>query len=271
MEINPKQAEARSGDARFSVVTYNVLAQSYVKRDRYPGSPKQSLEAEYRHALLLDRVAELDADILCLQEVEPAVHEAIAARLGAVYAAVYEAKRGRPDGASVFIRRARFRVLESRALHYRARSRGDDQLALLVRCEDAATGRALTVACTHLRWQPREVSPEEHIGRRQLLELLEGHQPEETWIVAGDLNAHSRSCVLRAAFARGFELSCRSQRPWDTTNINGRRRKLDYLLIPSGRLAPRPGVLPALERDTPMPSGSQPSDHLPLRVDFAWP
>ncbi len=270
MEPIANHAETRADDARFSVATYNVLAQSYVKRERYLGSPAESLEEGYRRALLLEHVAALDVDILCLQEVEPAVHEAIVARLGPAYAASYEGKRGRPDGASVFVRRARFSVLETRALHYRARSRGDDQLALLVRCEDAESGRALTIACTHLRWQPREVSPDEHLGRKQLLELLAGYQPDETWIIAGDLNAHSRSCVLRAAFARGFELSCRSQRPWDTTNINGRRRKLDYLLIPTGRLAPRPGALPALERDTPMPSRTQPSDHLPLRVEFGW-
>ncbi|MFD4941436.1 hypothetical protein ACFVYE_15410 [Streptomyces sp. NPDC058239] len=36
-----------------------------------------------------------------------------------------------------------------------------------------------------------------------------------------------------------------------------------------GRLEPRPGVLPKLFRDTALPSLTEPSDHLPLRVDFS--
>ncbi|MCA9716437.1 MAG: endonuclease/exonuclease/phosphatase family protein [Myxococcales bacterium] len=256
--------------AGFSVVTYNVLAQAYVRRDRYPRSPEHALEAGARRRRLLDRIADLDADILCLQEVEPDAHAAIAERLGDAYVALYEGKRGRPDGASVLVRRARFRVRSSRALHYEARERGDDQLALIVDCEDLVSGRALTIACTHLRWQGREVPEAEHLGRLQLLELLALRPADATWIIAGDLNALSQSVVLEAALMRGFVLSCRAQRPWDTVNIGGRRRKLDYLLIPPQSLSPRPCSLPRLERDTPMPSRDEPSDHLPLRVEYRW-
>jgi hypothetical protein len=65
--------------------------------------------------------------------------------------------------------------------------------------------------------------------------------------------------------------SCRSQRPWDTCNINGRCRKIDYLLYSEGRLEPKPGTLPQLTRTTPLPSLTEPSDHLPLAVEFRLP
>ncbi|MBC6461583.1 hypothetical protein [Actinomadura sp. HBU206391] len=48
---------------------------------------------------------------------------------------------------------------------------------------------------------------------------------------------------------------------WPTT-------QLDYLLFSADRLAPHPGTLPKLSPDTAMPSLTEPSDHLPLRVDF---
>lgn len=259
---------------RFSVVTYNVLAQAYVRRDRYESSPEDALAPDARQRLLLARIAELNADIYCLQEVEPEVHEAVARRLGAAYTGAYEQKRGRPDGCSVFARRERFAVTSTRALRYRARDRGDEQLALIAECVERRAERPLTIASTHLRWQKRETPPSRHVGRLQMIELLDHLQQrvptDQTWLLAGDLNALSDSVVLRAALDRGAQLSCRAQRPWDTVNINGRRRKLDYLLFPRDHLHPTPGALPRLRRDTPMPSTREPSDHLPLRVEYSW-
>ena len=128
-------------------------------------------------------------------------------------------------------------------------------------------GHRVGVVSTHLQWARPGGS---HPGRAQLAALLDALDSEHGWLVCGDFNANSQSEVLQEAYDRGWSLSCRSQRPWDTTNINGRRRKLDYILYRrDGALVPSPGRLPRLERDTPMPSASHPSDHLPVVVDFA--
>jgi endonuclease/exonuclease/phosphatase (EEP) superfamily protein YafD len=123
-----------------------------------------------------------------------------------------------------------------------------------------------------LRWQADSTPKNEHIGHAQLQELLT-HIEEDAarWLVVGDFNATSDSEVLRGAYARGWEESCRSLRPWDTTNINGRCRKLDYLLYRTGQLIPEPMPLPRLERTTPMPSKEHPSDHLPVSVRYQTP
>ena len=138
-------------------------------------------------------------------------------------------------------------------------------------------GHRLGIVSTHLRWQPQRTAREDHLGRLQLLEILaridriaQAPDAPEAWIVAGDFNALSESVVLQAAFERGLRISCRQQRPWDTVNIDGKRRKLDYLLYEPRHLAPDPGELPQLQRDTPMPSDRFPSDHLPVRVEYAW-
>jgi hypothetical protein len=52
--------------------------------------------------------------------------------------------------------------------------------------------------------------------------------------------------VLAVALRRGMDESCRSQRAWDTSTINGRPRKIVYLLVSTGRLTPDPGALPEL-------------------------
>ena len=102
-----------------------------------------------------------------------------------------------------------------------------------------------------------------------MLELLD-HLGPGPLIVAGDLNSLSEGPAVRAALARGLRLACRRQRPWDTCNIGGRRRKLDYLLYRPAHLDPTPAPRPRLRRDDPLPSLTQPSDHLPVAVSFRW-
>ncbi|MFC4009375.1 endonuclease/exonuclease/phosphatase family protein [Nonomuraea purpurea] len=254
----------------FTAVTYNVLAQSFAHPDRYPLCPPEALDPAYRHPLLRTRVEGLAADLLCLQELEPAIYEGLRARLETTHDAAYVQRSHRPDGLAVFARRSLFGGFEHHELHFGAQRRRGNDLALIVRL--TLDGLPLHIACTHLAWQPESTPRGEHVGYCQMLELLahrDATAPDDTWIFAGDFNAISQSIVIAAALELGMDESCRSQRPWDTCAINGRRRKLDYLLFSTGRLEPRPGVLPQLFRDTALPSLTEPSDHLPLRVDFS--
>jgi CCR4-NOT transcription complex subunit 6 len=58
-----------SNELVFSVLSYNILADLYATRFRYPYCPKEVLEWEYRQQNLLREIIEYHADILCLQEV----------------------------------------------------------------------------------------------------------------------------------------------------------------------------------------------------------
>src|SRR5690606_10042676 len=126
-------------------------------------------------------------------------------------------------------------------------------LALLAALDDG--GRRLCVASTHLEWEPQSTPAHAHTGCKQLVELLDaraGFAPEGSpWLVGGDFNAISQSPPVDAALARGLRWSCRSQRPWDTCNLNRKRRTIDYLLYTPEHLVPFPGVLPKLGRETP--------------------
>lgn len=254
----------------FSAVTYNVLAQRYINRDRYRRSSPEALDAETRRALLLRRLDELATDLLCLQEAEVELVDVLVARFGATHHHAFAPRAGRGEGSAIFARRDRFAWHGHDVLHFASHRDGDDDLALIAHV--SVDGRALRVASTHLTWQPDGTPAEAHVGRRQMLELL-AHRDSApagtTWLFAGDFNANAQSVVLEAAYQAGMAESCREQRPWDTTAINGRPRKIDYLLCSDGRLTPRPGVLPRLTRDAVLPSSTEPSDHLSLRVDFA--
>ncbi|MEZ4238562.1 MAG: Holliday junction DNA helicase RuvB C-terminal domain-containing protein [Myxococcota bacterium] len=64
---------------------------------------------------------------------------------------------------------------------------------------------AARVASVHLRWQPRDTPDAAHLGRRQLLEVLDrldAIAPGVPRLVGGDFNALSDGVVLQAAQAR---------------------------------------------------------------------
>ncbi|XP_076466308.1 uncharacterized protein LOC143297741 isoform X2 [Babylonia areolata] len=54
----------------FSVVSYNILAECHRSKSTYK-APEEFLGQEYRHNLLMKELQYLDADVVCLQEVDP--------------------------------------------------------------------------------------------------------------------------------------------------------------------------------------------------------
>jgi endonuclease/exonuclease/phosphatase family metal-dependent hydrolase len=234
---------------RFSVATWNILAQAYVVANRYAHCEPVALDPQVRRQLLLDRVSALNVDVLLLQEVEPDAHEAIARRLG--WKGVFAQRRGRPDGASVL---SRLPMKGNEVLRYQSPG-SQDQVALIVELAEAV------VVSTHLQWQPEGTAAERHAGRLQLLELL-NRVDERPWIIGGDFNAVPDSTVLREALARGFVESSSAL----TCNANREPRKLDFLLAKGIHATERP--LPQITTDTALPSTTEPSDHLALAADF---
>ena len=96
------------------VATYNILASAYIQRARYPRSPAMVLTPAWRIPALLQQISTLEADILCLQEVEPETLAAINSRLGSRgHASCYARKGGdSPEGCSTFYRHGCARLIE---------------------------------------------------------------------------------------------------------------------------------------------------------------
>jgi mRNA deadenylase 3'-5' endonuclease subunit Ccr4 len=90
----------------FSVASYNVLADAYIYPEWYPATPPSVLDPSWRQSALVRHLAELSADVLCLQEVEAerfAVFDAHLRPLG--YSGHYARKGGsKPDGCATFVR-----------------------------------------------------------------------------------------------------------------------------------------------------------------------
>jgi mRNA deadenylase 3'-5' endonuclease subunit Ccr4 len=261
----------------FTAVTYNVLADAYINPQWYAGVPPELLRPERRRPALVRHVESLDADLLCLQEVEVETFEALDRRLRSLgYEGHYEMKGGhRPDGCAVFFRRGVFTLRGTQRLEYHDGERGPDghsgHIALLLGLEHE--GRLLGVADTHLRWDRPGTPRTGQVGLRQILELLEAcgsFTPAcQGWLICGDFNATPDSEIVAALRQAGFEFAHADRRHVRSCVANGRARLIDYLFHTAG-LRSEPFDPPPIEDRTKLPSDEQPSDHLALSAEIGW-
>ncbi|NPD23017.1 endonuclease/exonuclease/phosphatase family protein [Corallococcus exiguus] len=248
------------------IASYNILADAYIKPEWFPHTPADLLRPRSRHALLARRIVGLDADIVCLQEVEPDSFAALqdALKPHGYLGVMAQKQQDRPDGCAVFHRLGQ--SLGHRAHYFRDRledGRISGHLALVVDFD--VSGERLRVACTHLRWDRPDRPVEQHQGMQEATELIDElirKDPQALWIVCGDFNARPGEPLVQAFEAAGLR-DAYAGRHQPTCNANGIPKSIDFLFH-SSALRAQPDALPALEEHTPMPSEQEPSDHLPI-------
>lgn len=240
------------------VVSWNVLADAYLKDEYFPHTPPEVLERGPRRKAIADRVEKIQAskvDVLCLQEVDVAVFALLEERLRTESSGKHFKKRGKGEGLAIFVRHALSTEPKWKEHIFSDLS---GHVALGVGVGD------VTVVTTHLKWEPDGTLPEAHRGRAQLAELL------ETWstgtrIVCGDLNALPSSDVLTLAKERGLRDAYSTLDDACTCNANGKRKRIDYILH-TPDFAATPVAIGEVRDDTPLPSTTEPSDHLPIEA-----
>jgi endonuclease/exonuclease/phosphatase family metal-dependent hydrolase len=261
----------------FTAATYNVLATAYINPQWYAGVPPELLDPGRRIPALVRHVESLDADLLCLQEVEADTFAALRQRLGPLgYEGRCEMKGGnRPDGCAVFFRRGLFTLRAVQRLDYHNGERGPQgdsgHVALLLCLEHE--GRLLGVADTHLRWDRPGTPRTGQVGLRQIVELMEtcaSFSPAcRGWLVCGDFNSTPDGEVVDALRQGGFEFAHAGRTHVRSCVANRRARLIDYLFH-TGQLRSQPFDPPPIEDRTKLPSEEQPSDHVALMAEIGW-
>ncbi|WVW82629.1 hypothetical protein I302_104640 [Kwoniella bestiolae CBS 10118] len=196
------------GKGKVKIITWNILAQTLVRRELFPGS--DCLRWSDRRAMLL---AELehhsDSDIICLQECDR-VKEYSSSLPQHTF--VKGSGPGKLHGLVIFYRTSRFFVRSSKLIHLdeehlsssdsknagdgkrrRGGSRQTKNVGLIVALEEVdGDGRGIVVATTHLFWHPKYAY--ERV-RQSIILLRSIRQFQEdngctSWpaIFAGDLN-----------------------------------------------------------------------------------
>ena len=90
-----------------SLVTWNLLAPTYATQTKFPWASKQALSWSHRRQLIVQQLAAIDADVVCLQEVEVAQWDELYAQLhGLGYDGVLqETRNGHPVACATLFKR----------------------------------------------------------------------------------------------------------------------------------------------------------------------
>ncbi|MFE9856797.1 poly(A) polymerase [Streptomyces sp. NPDC005780] len=260
-EPSPARPPGRSGP--LTVLTWNTLW------DRYDSD---RIDTARRRPLLLDALRAADADVIALQEAEPALLELLLARdwvRDGYVLATDPAGRDVPDCGLLLL--SRLPVSEA-ALH----ALGPHK-AVAAAVVETAEG-PVTVAVTHLS---SDHSPEGATRRdTELADLATGFAAiEGELLLVGDFNDGGDRPQTRLAMTDAWS---EVHGPADTTptfdpsvnplaavsSLSGRVSRLDRVLLRTGRLCARSAVLTG---ETPGPDGLYVSDHYGVRVELGPP
>lgn len=255
----------------FSVITYNILANAYLRPELYARVPAEVLEPVSRRQALLKKVSGANADIICLQEVEPAVFDHLDVSLNAQgYTGHFTPKgQNRPDGCAMFIRTPRFTVQTFEELYYAdgAKKGKNSGHAAQVACLEYELG-TVGIINTHLRWDPPEEAEENRWGIAQIMEVLEhvGRMNSGEQIICGDFNVTPKNSLIALLRDKGFQ-DAFSGSPTPTCYANGQTEKLDYLVHSAG-LSSEAMEVADIRNVEYLPSFEHPSDHIILGAYF---
>jgi endonuclease/exonuclease/phosphatase family metal-dependent hydrolase len=245
-------------------MTWNVLADAYIRPEYYPGAEPALLRPGARTQAIAERIEASDADVVCLQEVEPAVLRALAR-----WDLHHARKRGKPDACVIATRRrAMIEQVRSFAFTDGAPDREDSGHVAMIAIVALAGGARVQLATTHLRWDRPGTPPADRWTVRQARELIDALDPAIPAIVCGDLNVVPHDEAYAMLRAVGLVDPCADLAP--TANPNGRACRIDHVLHArelQARVAP--GL--SIEDTTPLPSPAMPSDHAPVVVWFEIP
>ncbi|XP_060034408.1 protein angel homolog 2 isoform X2 [Erinaceus europaeus] len=156
------------GESRFdfSVMSYNILAQDLLEDNAhlYRHCRRPVLHWAFRFPNIFQEIKHLDADVLCLQEVQEDHYGAeIRPSLESLgYHCEYKMRTGRkPDGCAICFKHSKFSLLAVSPVEFYRRDvplldRDNVGLVLLLRPRvPSAASRAICVANTHLLYNPR--------------------------------------------------------------------------------------------------------------------
>ncbi len=252
---------------RFRLATYNLLAPEHVsapadRPDAY-ANVRQLLRWNVRMPRLVERIRDLHADVLCLQEVSRLhVSRLFGDKLERLGYALLLGDRpaDRVDTVALLARTPRVRVLSRHDFSLPGES---NKVAVVARLE--VDRQPLFVASLHLSWTADGRSQTD-----QLTAFLRTIDPFDAipFVAAGDLNLDVRRWPVWSEVAsRRFSAAHPPGVP--TWAAGGRAGRLDDILV-RGVEVVDPLPIPPLGQRLELPNEVEPSDHVPLCADLAF-
>ena len=161
-----------AGMVTMTALTWNVLADAYVRPSWFPLTDPALLVPGARQAAVLAMISDLDVDVVALQEADVALVEAARTAWSDRVVLWAPKGRGRPDGCLTAVRRG-LSVTSHQRVEYTDGEARSGHVAHLVTIATAVG--SVTFANTHLRWSPDDAPGSVHVEQiAELVDLLGG-------------------------------------------------------------------------------------------------
>ncbi|XP_021903085.1 carbon catabolite repressor protein 4 homolog 4 isoform X1 [Carica papaya] len=145
-------SRSKSDGIRFRLVSYNILAQVYVKSSLFPHSPPGCLRWKARSQAILTVLDSLDAEFLCLQEVDEydTFYKVNMESLG--YSSIYIQRSGQKrDGCGIFFKADCAELLIEERIEY------NDLVDLIQDISISSGDKQNTVVVSEIKDDPKNV------------------------------------------------------------------------------------------------------------------
>lgn len=243
-----------SSNCTFKIMSYNVLAQELLERHAYlyQYHNRNAIEWQQRWFTLLNELKQLNADILCLQEVQLSHVENYYNQLHQLgYKSIFKRRTGeRTDGCAIYYKSSIFKLVEFATVEfnqYQIKVLNRDNVAIIAKFAPVNnTKNEFVVATTHLLYNRRR----EDVRLAQTQVLLSeidriAYKPNENRtskkdhlpvILTGDFNFSPESVVyklLTTGVLKYDDLSVRSLSTANAsdTNLTGKKLLPKFLRI----------------------------------------
>ncbi|ESO92200.1 hypothetical protein LOTGIDRAFT_233228 [Lottia gigantea] len=216
---NPALSNPVDSTRQFSLVSYNILADCHLQRGDYSYTSDQYLNQNYRHELLLRELKYLNADVICLQEVNPEYFSAILKpalqSLGYAGDLHKRCKEYFNEGEATFYKTSRFTMLEQKGLNLKDLAERevmagglneDVQTAVreyldradvlhLSRLQCNNTGKIVTIGNIHVIWDEFKSPDVQCIQIASAIKEIVNKAGNDTspFIITGDFNSEISS------------------------------------------------------------------------------
>lgn len=199
---------------KFSVLSFNVLAEQYTKPAYFPYCDPKFLEFPYRMTLASEMLSQANADIICLQEVD--VFSDKEAKIGNPlneyilkhYNVAFQPKWQRStDGVLIGVKKGLFSIEKSYLIDFNARFKEEfvgseqstfykGQIAIVVHAYSETLKESLVIVNTHLFYDVYYEDVQYFQIAEIIKEIENNYTEKDNIIICGDFNSLPESNVI---------------------------------------------------------------------------
>ncbi len=246
-------------EEKLKIVSFNILSDTTLGwfGDEVEKRP-DDFDWDSRIERIHQALKEINADVICLQEVEPKSYEYLKQKFGDGFASSLALNDNKKFGSAIFVKKSAVEVKNIERIAYPGTTGRVVQIAQLKNKKD---GKLIAVANTHLDQPTRDKQ------MTFLTELLQEKHGKQDRVICGDFNAKSTDDVGQVLDQAGYLHD--DTAGYTNNHQNQEAKRIDGIYHTDG-IDSSARAWKEIDIDTVLPNKEIASDHVPLLADLSW-